>query len=305
MPSPASWPGDDESAEPALGSRWTHDHGSLSTNPNTAAANCSGQSPQRPSRRVPCQPRPSWLRPSSDTWRQRAGCLFLPHRQHPRRRERYLACSWRRYIFEIGAGERLSRRLRSDRQAGGSPPDTNSYEPPLRADVPKIRAYSTVFLISDLGQTLLIIRSFLSRHDLTGTTLVPFITYMRVRPRQQHADHCAACAAYAYARGVGDAGRPGATDAGAGFPLLNDIKLARSIAIVAHSTNAFERHMTQGIADKVVVITGASSGSGEATARYLAQPGAQARSRRPAHRPSSSACRRSLGLAPTRPCRPT
>lgn len=33
--------------------------------------------------------------------------------------------------------------------------------------------------------------------------------------------------------------------------------------------------MTQGIADKVVVITGASSGLGEATARYLAQHGAR------------------------------
>ena len=33
--------------------------------------------------------------------------------------------------------------------------------------------------------------------------------------------------------------------------------------------------MTQGIADKVVVITGASSGLGEATARHLAQNGAK------------------------------
>ena len=56
---------------------------------------------------------------------------------------------------------------------------TNSYEPPLRADVPKIRAYSTVFLGFPIwGETAPpIIRSFLSRHDLTGTTLVPFITH--------------------------------------------------------------------------------------------------------------------------------
>jgi flavodoxin len=53
------------------------------------------------------------------------------------------------------------------------------YEPPLQAMVPDIRSYRTVFLGFPIwGMTApSIIRSFLSQHDLSGKTLVPFITH--------------------------------------------------------------------------------------------------------------------------------
>ena len=53
------------------------------------------------------------------------------------------------------------------------------YEPPLRAAVPDLGSYETVFLGFPIwGMTApSIVRSFLSRHDLSGKTLVPFITH--------------------------------------------------------------------------------------------------------------------------------
>jgi flavodoxin len=53
------------------------------------------------------------------------------------------------------------------------------YEPPLAATVPGIAAYDTVFLGMPIwgGTTPSVIRSFLSAHDLSGKTLVPFITH--------------------------------------------------------------------------------------------------------------------------------
>jgi flavodoxin len=53
------------------------------------------------------------------------------------------------------------------------------YEPPLKATVPNLQSYETVFLGFPIwGETApAIIRSFLSRHDLSGKTLVPFITH--------------------------------------------------------------------------------------------------------------------------------
>lgn len=53
------------------------------------------------------------------------------------------------------------------------------YEPPLQAMVPDIGSYETVFLGFPIwGMTApSVIRSFLSRHDLSGKTLVPFITH--------------------------------------------------------------------------------------------------------------------------------
>lgn len=53
------------------------------------------------------------------------------------------------------------------------------YEPPLRATVADVARYDTVFLGFPVwGETAPpIIRSFLSRHDLAGKTLIPFITH--------------------------------------------------------------------------------------------------------------------------------
>ncbi len=62
--------------------------------------------------------------------------------------------------------------------------------------------------------------------------------------------------------------------------------------------------MTEGIKDKVVVITGASSGLGEAAARRLAQHGAKlvlGARRLTDSRRSPASCR----LARQRPCKPT
>ena len=52
------------------------------------------------------------------------------------------------------------------------------YEPPLQATVPDLPSHDTVFLGFPIwGMTApSVIRSFLSRHDMTGKTLVPFIT---------------------------------------------------------------------------------------------------------------------------------
>lgn len=53
------------------------------------------------------------------------------------------------------------------------------YEPPLREVVPDIASFPMVFLGFPIwGMTVPpLIRSFLSAHDLTGRTLVPFITH--------------------------------------------------------------------------------------------------------------------------------
>ena len=53
------------------------------------------------------------------------------------------------------------------------------YEPPLRQHVPDIGSYEVIFLGFPIwGMTAPpVIRSFLSSHDLSGRTLVPFITH--------------------------------------------------------------------------------------------------------------------------------
>ena len=53
------------------------------------------------------------------------------------------------------------------------------YEPPLRETVPNLQSYETIFLGFPIwGMTApAVIRSFLSRHDLAGKTLVPFISH--------------------------------------------------------------------------------------------------------------------------------
>ena len=53
------------------------------------------------------------------------------------------------------------------------------YEPPLKATVPDIEFYETVLLGFPVwGMSApAVIRSFLSRHDMSGKTLVPLITH--------------------------------------------------------------------------------------------------------------------------------
>lgn len=53
------------------------------------------------------------------------------------------------------------------------------FEPPLRAEVAGMRSFATVFLGFPIWGTTApaIIRSFLSRHDLSGMALVPFVTH--------------------------------------------------------------------------------------------------------------------------------
>jgi flavodoxin len=53
------------------------------------------------------------------------------------------------------------------------------YEPPLRESVPDLPSYETVFLGFPIwGMTApAVIRTFLTEHDLSGKTLVPFITH--------------------------------------------------------------------------------------------------------------------------------
>ena len=55
----------------------------------------------------------------------------------------------------------------------------SGFEPELKAVVPHINAYRAVFLGFPIWGTTApsVIRSFLSKHDLTGTTLIPFITH--------------------------------------------------------------------------------------------------------------------------------
>ena len=55
----------------------------------------------------------------------------------------------------------------------------SGYRPPLKTTVPDIGSYEVVFLGFPIwGETAPpVIRSFLSQHDLSGKTLVPFITH--------------------------------------------------------------------------------------------------------------------------------
>lgn len=67
--------------------------------------------------------------------------------------------------------EETVRQAEQERVAG--------YEPPLKARVANIKAYDTIYLGFPIWGTTApaVIRSFLSRHDLAGKTLVPLITH--------------------------------------------------------------------------------------------------------------------------------
>lgn len=53
------------------------------------------------------------------------------------------------------------------------------FEPPLKATVTEIGSYETIFLGFPIWGTTApaVMRSFLSRHDLAGKTIVPLITH--------------------------------------------------------------------------------------------------------------------------------
>lgn len=81
-------------------------------------------------------------------------------------------------LFEIAPAtaypedyEETVRQAERERQAG--------YEPPLAATVSDIGRYGAVFLGFPIWGTTApaVIRAFLSRHDLSGKTVVPFITH--------------------------------------------------------------------------------------------------------------------------------
>lgn len=81
-------------------------------------------------------------------------------------------------LFEIRPAEAYPedyaatvRQAQRERDAG--------HEPPLTATLPDVAAYETVFLGFPVwGMTAPpVVRSFLSRHDLSGKTLVPFVTH--------------------------------------------------------------------------------------------------------------------------------
>ncbi|WP_028603845.1 flavodoxin [Ottowia thiooxydans] len=78
------------------------------------------------------------------------------------------------------------------------------YEPALKASVQNLATYSTVYLGFPIwGQSVpAVVRTFLSRHDLAGKTLIPFITHGGYGP----GDSQAVLAAHAPKARVRDAG---------------------------------------------------------------------------------------------------
>lgn len=81
-------------------------------------------------------------------------------------------------LFEIQPAEPYPEDYQATVRQAERERDTG-YEPPLNATVPNIDSYEVVFLGFPIwGMTAPpVIKSFLSRHDLLGKTLVPFITH--------------------------------------------------------------------------------------------------------------------------------
>ena len=81
-------------------------------------------------------------------------------------------------LFEIEPAEPYPQEYEATVSQAVRERDGN-YRPALKAEVADIRSYETVFLgLPIWGETAPpVIRSFLSQHDLSGKTLVPFITH--------------------------------------------------------------------------------------------------------------------------------
>jgi flavodoxin len=81
-------------------------------------------------------------------------------------------------LFEIQAAQPYPEDYRQTVEQARRETEAG-YEPPLRATVADIARHPVVFLGFPIWGTTVppLIRSFLSRHDLAGKSLVPFITH--------------------------------------------------------------------------------------------------------------------------------
>ena len=81
-------------------------------------------------------------------------------------------------LFEIRPAEAYPEDY-EDTVAQATRERESGFEPPLAALVPNVKRYETVFVGFPIwGMSApSVIRSFLSKHDLSGKTLVPFITH--------------------------------------------------------------------------------------------------------------------------------
>ncbi len=88
------------------------------------------------------------------------------------------------------------------------------YEPPLKELVPDVGSYDVVFLAFPVWGTTAppVIRSFLSKHDLSGRDSCAGHHAWRLWPRLEHAGARQACAACAHCGGLHHAGAAGAAN---------------------------------------------------------------------------------------------
>ena len=144
----------------------------------------------------------------------------------------------------------------------------SGYRPPLKASVNEISFYEVVFLGFPVwGETAPpVIRAFplAARSFRKDGRAVHHAR--RLWPRAEHECRERARAARAHSRSIHHGSRSGATDNDAGLPMVRSRECPQV---------AIEGNMAESIEGKVVVITGASSGLGEATARHLARHGAR------------------------------
>ena len=185
-------------------------------------------------------------------------------------------------LFEIRPAEAYPedyeatvRQAQRERDAG--------HEPPLTAALPDIASYEAVFLGFPVwGMTAPpVIRSFLSRHDLSGRTLVPFVThggYGLGNSLSVVAGHAPRARLLESFTMRADQERETLAQV---TRWLNTVHIIESQSIdrqpvrQRHQNVKWRIRMSSEIESKVVVITGASSGLGEAAARHLARRGAR------------------------------
>lgn len=86
-------------------------------------------------------------------------------------------------IFEIQSEQPYPQDYEENVEQARKERDSG-YEPPLKALVSALEAYDTLFLGFPIwgGTTPPVIKSFLSVHDLSGKTVIPFITHGKYGP---------------------------------------------------------------------------------------------------------------------------